>query len=307
MIIVNLTPPKWKKLPENLPRTGYNWNHVEDFAATDSGAVVLGGHQDGEDIESTHDHGRICFGRRQCDFCGTWIRFGHYITHRQWPNVLIAGKTCASYLAAVDAEELEKRFISEQQERAREEARRAAEQQEREAAELRRLEREAFWREQEAEAQRWQEIQRQEAEELERRRQEQIQQAVATRPERVKEIKQAIWHEVCEIGKTWYQGWRETAKGISRNIDGYYFSASCTIFRGPDDVPFEDRSFKYVLNLPKLKIPKWAPRWYDTLKETHEAAHLAFKKHMEGLIFHTPLVTFIPPCWTVYIETGIRP
>jgi hypothetical protein len=277
-------PPKWRNLPSNLPRTQWKWDEIRNYP-------TLPGKPGG----------------RTCDFCGTWLCLGHHIHHPDWPEVMVVGSRCARYAASVDAEALEQKFL----ERQREESRLAAEVErsrlEREEAARRQRERAELWAQREEEARQWQAEQARQRAEREHRRLQRIAQAQATRPARSEEIRQGICREVCEAGRTWHLNWRPSAKGFARSIDCRYFGIGCTLFRGPDDVPHEDRGFKYVLNMPSPGGTKFAPRWYDDINQALQAAYQAFRNHVADLLRRRPLEAWVYPGWRRYIETGVPP
>jgi len=86
-------------------------------------------------------------GGRLCDLCHTWIRFGHLLTHANWPHGhVIVGKTCALLLSDLDPDWAEKKLEEEfklrrkkQAERLRLEALRLQRQRAEEEARLRKV------------------------------------------------------------------------------------------------------------------------------------------------------------------------
>ena len=119
---------RWALLP-GFPQLGHLWEAVFDFGP----------------YKSTYNGKHDLDGGRQCDLCHTWCRFGHLLTHPDWPHgPVIVGRTCAILLSDVDPDWVEKKLereftlrLQKQQERLRLEAQRLQRQREEEDARLR--------------------------------------------------------------------------------------------------------------------------------------------------------------------------
>jgi hypothetical protein len=119
---------RWALLP-GFPQLGHVWEAVFDFGP----------------YKSTYNGKHDLDGGRQCDLCHTWCRFGHLLTHPDWPHgPVIVGRTCAILLSDVDPDWVEKKLerefalrLQKQQERLRLEAQRLQRQREEEESRLR--------------------------------------------------------------------------------------------------------------------------------------------------------------------------
>jgi hypothetical protein len=97
--MIDLKSPKWlSAISAGFPQESWKWEKILDAGPYKS------------DYNGPHD----LPGGRQCDLCHTWHRYVHVIEHPDWPVSYMVGSTCASLLAQVDADELERQFIKEQ-------------------------------------------------------------------------------------------------------------------------------------------------------------------------------------------------
>ncbi len=76
-----MKPKAWTNTPDNLPYDGWTWQSVADYGS----------------------RGRLC------DFCGHRTRYGHLLTHYDWPSDVIVGRTCAEKAANINLGKLKEK------------------------------------------------------------------------------------------------------------------------------------------------------------------------------------------------------
>lgn len=93
-----------------FPQSRWLWEGIEDEGSYKSEACGV------NDLD----------GGAQCDLCQTWHRYGHLISHPDWPSKYRVGQICATVLAGVDAFKLQREFIDNETKRKMAEQKKAA-------------------------------------------------------------------------------------------------------------------------------------------------------------------------------------
>jgi hypothetical protein len=235
------TPVKWNNLDSNLPRHGWIWECLEDYGPF-------------HNSDGTHNVKKGFL----CDFCGTRARYGHYISHPDWWEgvvKMLVGCHCCTYAADINAQEIEKQYITEQREKEKQRNKRYKER-------LRKAKEEERERERERLRVEW------------HTEQVKLQSGRITEMERVIKSLRDCWNDM------WWQC--QNPRHYSIEIIFHLAKANGTLFTSKKN----SSRYSYVLRMPKGHI-KWGG-WYQNIDEASVAAYVYCVKYFLRLLKTDP-------------------